>query len=99
MYKRQEISNTYGVHHVEERLCVAASGALHKNRWQKFSVEVDFYTLKGVLSALLESLGFDGNRVRFKTNQIDTKNFHPYRSAEVYLGKELLLSLIHIWKQ
>ena len=85
-----EISNTYGVHHVEERLCVAASGALHKNRWQKFSVEVDFYTLKGVLSALLESLGFDGNRVRFKTNQIDTKNFHPYRSAEVYLGKELL---------
>ncbi|MEG0528039.1 MAG: phenylalanine--tRNA ligase subunit beta, partial [Longicatena sp.] len=85
-----EISNAYGIGNVEERLCVAASGALHKNRWQNYSVDVDFYTLKGVLESILSSIGFDEKRVVFKENHIDCKNFHPYRSAEVYLGKELL---------
>ncbi|MEG0736469.1 MAG: phenylalanine--tRNA ligase subunit beta, partial [Longicatena sp.] len=60
------------------------------NRWQNYSVDVDFYTLKGVLESILSSIGFDEKRVVFKENHIDCKNFHPYRSAEVYLGKELL---------
>lgn len=85
-----EISNVYGIDEVEERLCVAASGALHKNRWQKFSVDVDFYTLKGLLQAMMESIGYDEKRILFKENKMDIKNFHPYRSAEVYLGKDLL---------
>lgn len=85
-----EISNVYGVGKVAERLCVAASGVLQKNRWQKFSVVVDFYTLKGLLEAMLNALGFDEKRILFKENKSDVVNFHPYRSAEVYLGKELL---------
>lgn len=85
-----EISNVYGKGHVEERLAIAASGALQENRWQKYRVEVDFYTMKGLVEALLESIGFSGNRVVFKENKKDTEHFHPYRSAEVYLGKELL---------
>lgn len=85
-----EISNVYGNHHVEERLAVAASGALQKNRWQKFSVDVDFYTLKGLAESMLEALGFSNNRIRVQENKLDTKHFHPYRSAELYLGKELL---------
>lgn len=85
-----EISNVYGVNEVEERLCVAASGALHKNRWQKYSVDVDFYTIKGLLQAMMASIGYDEKRILFKENKLDVKHFHPYRSAEVYLGKELL---------
>ena len=85
-----EVSNVYGVGHVEERLCIAASGSLQKNRWQNFSVDVDFYTMKGLIESLLDSIGFGENRVVFKENTSDTLNFHPYRSAEVYLGKELL---------
>lgn len=85
-----EISNVYGDRTVEERLCIAASGSLQKNRWQKYSVEADFYTMKGVLQSVLESLGYDEKRIIFKENTLDVKNFHPYRSAVVYLGKELL---------
>ena len=85
-----EISNVYGLGHVEERLAVAASGALQENRWQKFRMEVDFYTVKGLVEALLESIGYQGSRVVFKENHTDIVHFHPYRSAEVYLGRELL---------
>ena len=85
-----EISNVYGKGHVEERLAVAASGALQENRWQNYRVEVDFYTMKGLVEALLDSIGYHGSRVVCKENHTDTKHFHPYRSAEVYLGRELL---------
>lgn len=85
-----EISNTYQVGKVEERLCVVASGVLQQNRWQKYEVKVDFYTLKGLLEALLENLGFDAKRVQCKENTIDHSNFHPYRSAQIYLDKKCI---------
>lgn len=85
-----EISNVYGIGKVEERLCVAASGCLHKNRWQNYQVNVDFFTMKGLVEALCSSIGFDEHRISFHTNTLDQKNFHPYRSAQVYLGKECL---------
>lgn len=85
-----EVSNVYGVGHVEERLAIAASGALQKNRWQNFSVDVDFYTMKGLVLALLESIGYEGSRVSIKANTRDVEHFHPYRSAELYLGKDFV---------
>lgn len=85
-----EISNIYGVNHVEERVAIAASGALQKNRWQNFSVDVDFYTMKGLVLALLESIGYEGSRVSIKENKTDVEHFHPYRSAELYLGRDLV---------
>ncbi|MEG2801298.1 MAG: phenylalanine--tRNA ligase subunit beta [Longicatena sp.] len=92
-----EISNVYGKGHVEERLAVALSGALQKNRWQKYSLDGDFYTMKGLCEALLESIGFEGNRITFKENTMDIEHFHPFRSAQVFVGKELLgiLGQIH----
>ncbi len=53
-------------------------------------MEVDFYTVKGLVEALLESIGYQGSRVVFKENHTDVEHFHRYRSAEVYLGRELL---------
>lgn len=85
-----EISNVYGKEHCEERLSIAASGSLQKNRWQNFSIDVDFYSMKGLAESLLESIGFDANRIIVKENTCDIEHFHPYRSAQVYLGKELL---------
>ena len=85
-----EISNVYGPQYVEERIAIAASGSLQKNRWQKFSIDVDFYTIKGLAEAMLEALGFNASRIRVCENNLDKKHFHPYRSAELYLGKELL---------
>lgn len=85
-----EISNVYGKNYVEERMAIVASGSLQKCRWQKFSMDVDFYTIKGLVQSLCEVIGYDTTRIIFKTNTMDTTHFHPYRSAEVYLGKQLL---------
>ncbi len=84
-----EISNVYGQDYVEERLAIALSGSLQKCRWDKFEIKADFYTIKGVLSSILTSLGFQETRVSFEENTLDTSHFHPYQSASIYIGKQL----------
>ena len=85
-----ELSSVYAKGHMEERLAIAASGFLQKSRWQKIEIKADFYSLKGMLEALLARLGFEGKRIQIKENTLDTKAFHPYQSACLYLGKELV---------
>lgn len=85
-----ELSNVYGKGVVEERLAIAMSGSIQKSRWQSIDIKADFYTMKGLLEELLASVGFEGKRVVIKENTVDTKAFHPYQSACLYLGKELV---------
>ncbi|MGL5541013.1 MAG: phenylalanine--tRNA ligase subunit beta [Erysipelotrichaceae bacterium] len=85
-----EISNVYAQHYFEERLAVVLQGVLSENRWQKVAIKADFYVMKGIVEQVLANLGFEGTRVSIKENTVDTTMFHPYRSACIYLGKELL---------
>lgn len=92
-----EISNVYAVDQVEERLAVAVSGSIQKNRWMNLDIKADFYTMKGIAQRILSSFGFEGNRIMVKENTLDTEHFHPYRSALIYVGKDLfaILGQIH----
>lgn len=92
-----EISNVYAKDKVDERLAVVLSGNLQKCRWQNFAIEANFYTMKGLVQSILEHLGFKEERINFQVNEQDTKHFHPYQSACVYIGKELfgLVGTIH----
>lgn len=85
-----EISKVHAKGKEEERLGFVMSGSLQKSRLNKIDVKVDFFTAKGVLETTLEKLGFAKERLSFKENTLDTEHFHPYRSACVYLGKDLL---------
>lgn len=85
-----EISNVYSNDEVEERLAITLSGSLQKSRWMKHDVKADFYTMKGLVQSILETLGYNTTRVMFKENDVDTKHFHPYQSACVYIGRDLL---------
>ena len=85
-----EISSVYSQEGMEERFALTLSGSLQKSRWQKVETPADFYTVKGLIQSLLETLGFNEHRVVFKENTKDTQHFHPYQSAEVYIGKTLL---------
>lgn len=85
-----EISNVYSCEKVEERMAVVLSGSLQKCRWQKFDIKADFYTMKGLVQSILSTLGFVEARINFTENDLDTKHFHPYQSACVYIGKDLL---------
>lgn len=85
-----EISNVYGKNHVEEHLAIAMSGDIQSSRWQGIKIKADFYTMKGMLISLLSSLGFEGKRISVQPNTLDKVHFHPYQSACLYMGKELL---------
>ena len=74
---------------MEERFALVLCGSLQKSRWLKTETPADFYTIKGIVQSLLETLGFNENRVVFKENTTDIRHFHPYQSAEVYIGKTL----------
>ena len=92
-----EISNVYAKEQVEERLSIVLHGALQENRWQKYEIKPTFYTIKGYVEAILEKLGYIGTRIVMKPNKLDTLHFHPYQSAEVYIGRDLLgiIGMIH----
>ncbi len=92
-----EISNVYRKDVVQERLAFAFSGSLQQTRWMKLNIEASFYSAKGLLVEALEHLGYNASRVMFKENTMDTKHFHPYQSACVYIGRDLLgvFGMIH----
>lgn len=84
-----EISSVYSTEKEVEHLAIAMEGALQKSRWQNIEIKADFYTLKGLLMNLLQTFGFEGTRISVKENTVDTTHFHPYRSACLYIGKDL----------
>lgn len=85
-----EISNVYAQNYYEERLAIVMSGMLQDTKWLKQGIKADFYAMKGIVETLLTTLGFEGTRVAIKENTLDTTMFHPYRSATIYLGKEVI---------
>lgn len=87
MFEISELTSTQGV---IEHLAIVLTGAMNETRWLKTSTPADFYTLKGLVEMILERSGISENRLFFKPNQKDTTHFHPGRSAEVYIGKDLI---------
>lgn len=87
MFEISELTSTKGV---IEHLAIVLTGPMNENRWLKASTPADFYTLKGLVEAILERSGISENRLFFKPNHKDTTHFHPGRSAEVYIGKDLI---------
>lgn len=85
-----EISNVYEQGIVQERLALVLNSSLQNNRLMKIDVPADFYTMKGVIKAYLEKCGYEGNRLKIVANDQDTTHFHPYRSACIYLQKQLV---------
>lgn len=85
-----EISSVYAENESQERLAILLSGSLQNSKLHKMSINSDFYTLKGIVESTCKQLGITANRLTYKENTEDTKNFHPYRSTCIYLGKELL---------
>ncbi|MCQ2789367.1 MAG: phenylalanine--tRNA ligase subunit beta [bacterium] len=74
---------------VKETLMLSGiiTGNVENSQWQA-KLDVDFYTLKGLLEKLFEELGLS-NRVVYK--QVESSSLlHPYRSAKAFLlGKQL----------
>lgn len=85
-----EISKVYAKDIEQERLGIVLQGSLINEKIKHLDLKSDFYTLKGLVLSVLNRLGFEGNRVQIKENDIDTKHFHPYQSAIVVIDNKMI---------
>ncbi|MDD3383298.1 MAG: phenylalanine--tRNA ligase subunit beta [Bacilli bacterium] len=83
-----EISKMYYSNLEHEHLAIAISGNINNTKWQKGKV-VDFYTVKGLVTGILELLGIDANRYSFIRIENDNMYYHPGRSAYLVCGKKI----------
>ncbi|TVP94761.1 MAG: phenylalanine--tRNA ligase subunit beta [Acholeplasmatales bacterium] len=75
-----ELGTCYTAEQETERLAILMSGHHHYYRWQK-TPTTDFYTLKGVFEALLDTLGLPAARYE----PLRHEDFHPYQTARILL--------------
>ncbi len=75
-----EIANVYSDYETEDtKLAILMSGEYIGNSWQGISVKADFYILKGIISNILEYLGYQ-DRYSF-TEKNDIPDMHPGATA------------------
>lgn len=85
-----EISDVTSEAGSENRLAITVNGNLQQNYWNKYQLKADYYLMKSLIFTLLSNFGFDSNRIFIKENKESIHLLHPYQSAEIYLGKDLL---------
>lgn len=75
--------------YIEETMVAGLlSGHLIANSWNQTTVQADFYNLKGIVTNLLDYMGFAG-RYTFETeNMLPT--MHPYRSCYIKIDNEIV---------
>ena len=69
----------------ENHLAVALYGNYISNLWNKNIIKGDFYTLKGIVTNLLDYLGL---RNRYSFTRSNEESLHPGISADIYLDKK-----------
>ncbi|MDO4466815.1 MAG: phenylalanine--tRNA ligase subunit beta [Bacillota bacterium] len=85
-----ELSDVSGTEGSKQHLAFVLSGTLQRSRWTGYTLPSDFYTAKGLIEALMDKLGIAAQRIAYRENTSDTVHFHPYRSAEILIGKQLV---------
>ncbi len=81
-----EIAKTYDAAYAEDsKVAILMKGNYLSNNWQMTSVKADFYVLKGIISNMLDYLGFK-NRYDFVKAVIP--ELHPGMSATITLDRE-----------
>lgn len=73
-----------------ENTCISGllSGTYLANDWQGIHINVDFYTVKGIIENLLNYLGLKGRYQFVQDNNI--KDMHPGRSANIIVDRKVV---------
>lgn len=82
-----EMSDMYSPSHHGLHLCVAFYGADPYHHQLK-TIPYDFYTIKGLVESIMEMLAIEPSRYHFERIEQKQEEFHPGRSAYLFLGKE-----------
>ena len=78
------------------RLAIIGQGKQGKQNWTTEGVNIDFYLVKGMLSVLLDRLGFGAKRIRFVQEDFDDSALHPFKSAAILIDRKKVGVLGHI---
>lgn len=82
-----EISNTYSnVEEEDMKLAILMSGEYILNTWQGLKLKADFYVLKGIVSNLLDYLGYQ-DRYSFVAES-DVPDMHPGATALIKVDNQ-----------
>ncbi len=81
-----EIGKTYTTSKETNKLAGAITGLFSSILWQGAKQGADFYVLKGLLDVYFEKMNV---KVEYKPYK-ELANFHPGRTAGIYLGEKLL---------
>lgn len=78
-----------------EYLAGVLSGSMRQDAWNQDAKPVDFFTVKGIVSALLDDFDLAGD-IEFAATNLDSA-LHPGQSASIYLNGERigLLGRLH----
>lgn len=68
------------------KVAIALAGRTSKDLWDAKPEAYDFYDLKGYVENFLELMGM----TRFQLARSENQSFHPGRSAEIRMGKDVI---------
>ena len=71
-----------------QHLGLALTGNYTQSTWNQQAVNVDFYTLKGMIEQYLASFTFT-EPISYVANY-EQSNMHPYQTADIYIGDKLI---------
>ena len=81
-----EISKTYDINYQEEmKVAILMKGNYLTNDWLHTTTKVDFYTIKGIVTNLLDYLGFKNRYTFIKST---SPEMHPGMTAKIILDNE-----------
>lgn len=78
------------------RLGLIGSGSLIKENWNNVSIDLDFFTLKGILMNLFDQLGYAEKRFEFKSDCDFGETLHPYKSAQILINRKPIGYIGHV---
>lgn len=85
-----EVSKVYQQGGSQWRLGLIGVHQLGSIQLNDVNLSSNYWLIKGVVEKVLNAVGINSRRLRYETNDIDVVNFHPYRSAKVYLDQDFL---------
>ena len=82
-----EIANTYSdIEKEDTKMAILVSGDYLTNAWKHESIKFDFYVLKGMITNLLDYLGYSGRYSFISTR--DIKDMHPGATALINIDSK-----------
>lgn len=91
-----EISKIYQEGASQERLGLIGSGSLFDKNWNDAEIKINFFTLKGILMNLFETLGYSAQRFDFVVEGLENSYLHPYKSAKILINRKEVGYIGHI---